>query len=191
VPFGLVLLTTSVAAFGIRPWLDFVLWTVPFHARLIGDFHIEAMPTIVSVYAAAGMLGAPVWLAQLIQYTFSAIVLWRAIALLRREGPNALTITIVLLSALMALPYVNSYDLAIAAPALSVALLQDRDGSPLLPLVSAVILWLIPAFALPLGLAGLPIAPLCVAGILGFAILRTGSFRQAGFSASPIPRTVP
>ena len=181
IPAGILLLSASLAVFGLKPWTDFITWTIPFHARLIGDFHIEAMPTIVSVYAAAGMLGAPAWLAQAIQYAFSALVLWRAIVGLRRGGPTAETLTLVLLAALMALPYINSYDLAIVAPALTPALLGRPPGRPFLPLSPALILWVVPVFALPFGLLGLPIAPLCVAGVLGLALLRAERAKGAGF----------
>ena len=35
VPAGLALAALSVAAFGIKPWVNFVEWTVPFHADLL------------------------------------------------------------------------------------------------------------------------------------------------------------
>lgn len=191
VPFGVALLALSLAAFGTQPWIDFVQWTIPFHARLIGGFHIEAMPTIVSVYTAAGMLGAPVWLAQALQYVFAAVVLVSAIARLRRHGPDAPTLAVVLLAVLLVLPYVNSYDLAIVMPALAAALWRSRPEKPFLPCSRAVILWLIPAFALPLGLAGWPLAPLCVAGVLGALIFQSGPFGRMP-SLTPVkPRTIP
>jgi len=92
---------------------------------------------------------------------------------------------------LLALPYVNSYDLAIAMPALAATLWRSRPGKPFLPLGGAVILWLIPAFALPLGLSGWPLAPLCVAGVLAVLIFQSAPFGRM-LSLTPVkPRTIP
>jgi hypothetical protein len=193
VPAGAVLLAASVAAFGLQPWINYITWTAPFHARLISEFHIEALRTVISLYAGLAMLGVPLWLAQVVQYVFGALVFWRAIVLLRRDGsgngPNAETLTLVLLAGLLALPYVNSYDLAIAAPALTVALLRDDAGKPFLPFIPASVLWLAPMFALPFGLLALPIMPLCISGVLVLALVRAGLPQNARFRLPAVDPT--
>ena len=193
IPAGLVLLAASVAAFGLQPWINYVTWTAPFHARMISEFHIEALRTVISLYAGLAMLGVPLWLAQAGQYAFGALVLWHAIVALRRGGsgggPDAETLVWVLLAGLLALPYVNSYDLAIAAPALTVALLREGAGKPFLPLIPATILWLAPVFALPFGLLALPIVPLCIAGVLILALVQAERSRGGWFGRAAIGPT--
>jgi len=80
----------------------------------------------------------------------------KAVQLLNRRGGEAHTIALAMLAALAALPYVNSYDLAIAAPALTLALFDDRRDAPLLRGWPGAALWLVPAFSIPFGLLKLP-----------------------------------
>ena len=183
VPATLSIVALSVAAFGIEPWRNFVTWIVPFHARLVADFSIEGLRTVISVYAGARLSGLPGLPAQLLQYAFSLVVLARAVILFRRQGANARTVTLAVLAGLAALPYFNSYDLAIAAPALTLALF-DREEAPLLPFVPAVVLWLLPIFSIPVGLLEIPAIPLLFNAVLLLALFGS-AWRSAGLVGSP------
>ena len=178
VPAALAIVALSVVAFGIEPWRNFVTWVVPFHARLIADFSIEGMRTVISVYGGARLFGLPGVPAQLLQYAFSLLVLARAVVLFRRQGADARTAALALLAGLAALPYFNSYDLAIAAPALTLALF-GRTGAPLLPFIPAVLLWLLPIFSIPVGLLEIPAIPLVFNAVLLLALFSL-AWRPAG-----------
>jgi alpha-1,2-mannosyltransferase len=186
VPPALGLVALSMLAFGIKPWVNFFEWTVPFHAQLISSYLPEGLRNMISVYAGARMAGLPGWLAQLVQYAFSLVVMVKAALLLRRHDPHdvdAGAMALCLLAALAALPYFNSYDLAIVAPALAVALLEQRpaDRAPFMLPVPAALLWLAPALALPLAVLALPIVPAIVA-----AVLLLGLFGRRGNAIRPV-----
>jgi alpha-1,2-mannosyltransferase len=179
-----LLLALSIAAFGLQPWINYVAWTLPFHAALLSDFKIEMLRTAISVYAGARMAGLPGWVAYAAQYAFGAVVFWKAAVQYRRDGANARTIALAILAALAALPYYNAYDLAIAAPAVTVALL-GYSATPLLASAPAALLWLAPVFALPFGVMALPITPLLVAVPLLLALFSSPQTRRQ-LAANPI-----
>ena len=187
VPATLVLLAVSAVAFDVQPWIDFLSWTVPLHSRLLSEFHIEALRTAISLYAGLRMIGVPGAPAMAAQFAFAALVLLRAVMLVRRRGFDASTVVLALMAALIALPYFNGYDLAIAAPALCVALFQDRPphGSPVMGLMPAMLLWLAPVFALPFGLLEIPAVPFAVAGAFVWALFIYGDRREGRLSAAP------
>lgn len=187
-PITVGLVGISVGAFGLKPWVNFVEWTLPFHAQAIASYAHEALKTTASVYAATRLAGVPAWAAFATQYAFSAVVLVGAALLVRRQGMTPRTVATALFAALAALPYFQNYDLAIVVPALTVALL---DRSPpghraYMPLVPAGLLWLAPAFALPFGMLALPVVPVIVAGTLLAVLWREGADARIA-SASPVP----
>jgi alpha-1,2-mannosyltransferase len=182
VPATVLLVSLSILAFGYEPWQNFITWTVPFHARLIATFAIDGMRTVISAYAAARLFGVPAGLAQLMQHAFSIAVLIQAILLVRRQGADVRTVALTVLTALAALPYVNAYDLAIAAPALTVALFAARaEDAPLLPFVPATLIWLAPIFSIPFGLLEWPAVALVFNAVLLLALFGpAGRLRTAG-----------
>jgi hypothetical protein len=191
-PATLVLVAASVLAFGIRPWVNFVTLTVPFHAQLVSGSRVGALGMVISVYAGLLLADLPGWLAQIAQCAFSIVVMAKAALLLNQRGPEPRTIALALLAALAALPYVNSYDLAIAVPALTLALFDERRDQPFLPGWAAALLWLLPAFSIPFGLMRIPLAQPVFAVVLIFALFRPSASPHRASSASagsPAPYT--
>jgi hypothetical protein len=179
IPAGLTIVGLSVAAFGLPVWLSYVSETLPFHARLLADFNVQMLWTVISAYAGLRLSGAPGWLAQIVQYAFTAVVLLRAAQLLRREGANPYTMAAGLLAALAALPYVNGYDLAVVAPALTLALFADRNRPPLLAGLAAALLWVLPPLGIPLGWLESPLPAAVFAGTLLLALFRRDVWKTA------------
>jgi hypothetical protein len=162
----------SVLAFGIEPWVGFFEWTLPFHARLLTHFQLGAFRTAMSIYTTARMVGLGDGAAKLLQLCFALPVLAATVYLFRRRGADAQTVTLILLDVLLILPYFQYYDLAIAAPALTVALFAPSDGDrTFLSAAPASALWLAPPFALPAGQVALPIVPVVVAIVLVVALV--------------------
>jgi alpha-1,2-mannosyltransferase len=176
VPFTTALVGISVLAFGVRPWIDFFQWTMPFHARLISEFVLSALLTTIPPYAGARMVGLPVWAAQGIQGLFGIAVVGAAAFLLIKRGPGPRTIALSLLALILALPYSNAYDLAAVAAPLTVAMFAERagDGRLFLPLAAALPLWVLPPFAFHLNAARWPVLPVVFAATLLFALVREG-----------------
>jgi alpha-1,2-mannosyltransferase len=171
VPATAGLVSLSVLAFGIKPWLNFFDWTVPFHARMFANLSVNAF-WMMSVYTAAVIGGLPRWTAWAFQLAFSIVVMGTAIFLFIRKGKNPRTVALGLFAAVAALPYSAIYDLAIVMPALTVALFAEQSGEdrPLLSQGLAAALWLAPSFAIALGLVGLPIVPAIIAATLLVAL---------------------
>ncbi len=166
------LIGLSAAAFGVEPWVGYFEWTLPFHAQLLSNFQVGAFRTAMSIYTTARMEGLGDGAAKVLWLAFAGPVLAATVFLLVRRGPGPCTVTLALFAALMILPYFQHYDLAIVAPALTVALFapggQER---PLLSLAPAGALWVAPPFAFPFGQLGLPIVPVVVAVVLVVALV--------------------
>jgi alpha-1,2-mannosyltransferase len=171
-PATACLIGLSLVAFGVNPWINFVEWTVPFHAQTITDYAREAHKMRASVYAGARVAGLPAWAAYGLQYAFSIVVLAGSALLMVRQGLTPRTLALALFAVLAALPYFQNYDLAIITPALTVALFADQPGQnrPFLPIVPASLLWIAPTVGLSFGMLGVPAVPVVVAGSLIWAL---------------------
>lgn len=174
VPITLGLVAISIITFGLKPWIDFVTFTVPYHAALIADFVHSQLKSIISIYAGGRMIGLPGWAAEAIQWGFSFIFLAGAVIIYQRRGPEPRSIAVVLLTAIMALPYANGYDLALAAPALTLALFAERPRAErmFLPFIPALLLWTLPVFASFFGVLSWPVLPAVLTAILLVAMAR-------------------
>lgn len=155
----------SVLAFGTTPWLNFFAWTLPLHARILADFQPAAYQTAIAVYTTVRMMGLGHGAAWALQLAYGLPLLVAAALVFRRHGADARTIALGLLAVILLLPYSAVHDLAIVAPALTVALFAEPAGTqpPLLGLGAANALWLAPAVAIPLGQLGLPLVAVVVA----------------------------
>lgn len=171
-PAGVAVIGLSVFAFGVQPWVNFVAWTIPFQNQVMANIPAKAF-WMMSVYTTACMVGLPQWAAWALQIPYSAAVMAGAAWLLVRHGRTPATVALALFAIILALPYSAIYDLALAAPALTVALFAERAGATDPPLAGgpAVALWLAPAFAIPFGLMALPIVPAIIATMLLVAVL--------------------
>ena len=171
VPGAAAIAGLSALLFGLSPWRDFFAVTVPFHVWLIEDFILDHLRTMLSLYAAARLAGLSFVAAQAIQMSFGLAVVAGAVLLTWRDGLNPRTLSLLLLAGIAALAYFQHYDLAIVAPALSVALFgdtrgEDHDARPLLSFIPATLLWLAPPLAIPFGIYHWPIINIVVAGVL-------------------------
>jgi hypothetical protein len=174
IPATLALVAISVITFGPKPWIDFVTWTVPYHAGLLSDFVLSQLKSTISIYAGARMLGLPGWLAQIIQWVASFAMLAGAVMVYGRRGAEPRSIAIALSMVVLAQPYANAYDLALAAPALTLALFAEsqRDEQLFLPFIPALLFWTTPALASIFGAASWPVLPILLTTILLLAIAR-------------------
>jgi alpha-1,2-mannosyltransferase len=106
------LVLTSVAAFGIEPWLAFLN-----HALAESDVFSTGridLGGVVTPFAAMRLLGAPRWLAGTVQLAagcIAAVIVWRT---WRRPGPAGARNATLLAATLLAAPVLLLYDLVIA-----------------------------------------------------------------------------
>jgi hypothetical protein len=168
VPPTLALVGLSVAAFGLEPWVNFLEQTAPLHSRMFTEFYYGLLMSVVSVYCGARLMGLSGLAANGLQGVFSLAVLAKSVRLFGRRGPDACAIATVLFAVIAALPYFNCYDLAIFAPAMTVALFDParRDDLPFLTLPAVLLLWLAPVYAVPFGMQGWPVIQPILAALL-------------------------
>jgi len=167
-PVTLGLVGLSLAMFGLKPWVNFLEWTLPFQTQLVTHYAPEVLKRTASLYAAASLLGLPEWIGYGLHFGVAAVVLIGSATLLRRVGATPRIVALALLSVLIALPYLHNYDLAVAGPAVAVALFAGKPGEsrPFLSIVPATLLWLVPTFSLSFDMLAMPVTPLVVAGAL-------------------------
>jgi alpha-1,2-mannosyltransferase len=172
-PGAAAVIGVSILAFGLTPWMNFFNVSVPFHSWLIGDFVLDHLRTMLSIYGAARLGGLSFVAAQVLQVGFGLAIIAGTAMLVRRAGLNPRTLALLLLAAIAALAYFQHYDLAIVAPALSVALfgVEPANSRPFLSLLPASLLWLAPPMAIPFGLYHWPVINLVVAGVLAFGLV--------------------
>lgn len=151
--FGATIVATSLASFDFEAWRGFVGWTLPFHRRLLEEHPDLYFKHCITLFVSGrasdlGLLGI------VAQAIFSVFALGCAAAALRRHGSSPRAIAVALLACVLAPTYGSHYDLAIAAPAVAVALLgtsSDPGGAPRPSSLIRLLLWLAPAFAVILG----------------------------------------
>jgi alpha-1,2-mannosyltransferase len=188
IPATLLILGASVAAFGVKPWINFFEWTVPFHAMILSVYVHEVLRAVVSLYSAARLLGLSASVGYWVQTLYGIAVVIGAAALLRYRGVTPRTVTLALFAMLASLPYFANYDLAIMVPALTVALFSQQPGesSPFLGLVPASVLWTASLFSAALDSVSLPIISLALAGILVLGLGREAMSLRRGRGGAPV-----
>jgi hypothetical protein len=174
VPATAGLVGLSVLAFGLKPWVGFFDWTLPFHAQLLSSFQLSAFRTATSAYVVARMEGLGDVAARIVHFAYAIPFLAGAVYLYFRRGPDPRVVSLALFAVLALPPYTAIHDAAIIIPALTVALFADVDriGRPFLPLGPASALWFAPAFAIPFGQFALPIVPVVLMIVMALALVR-------------------
>ena len=159
------------ALFGMEVWIAFLESAQK--ARILLEQGLVGFDKMQSVFAAVRLLGGPVWLG----YAVHAAVALPAIAvtvwLWRRDVPFALRAAAVAPTALLITPFFLDYDLLLLA--LTVGwLVRDGLARRFLDWEVSLFLfvWLWPGLARRMGMIGVPLTPLVLAGILWLILRR-------------------
>ena len=121
------------------------------------------MPT---AFAAARSLGADPSLAALLQGPFSVLGIMAAVWLFMKDESRPGRAFVVLCATFVVSPYGFDYDMGALAVA-AASMLSAKSGAGRFGGVAMLVVALLPAFVLPLGSAGLPVASLLLAAALG------------------------
>jgi hypothetical protein len=194
-PATACLVGLSIAAFGLKPWINFVEWTMPFHAKVLSVYVHGVLRTVISLYSAARLLDFSAATGYGLQCVYGMGALMWSAALAIRRGMTPRVVALGLFAVLAALPYFSNYDLAILAPALTVSLFAHQPGEnrPFLTFLPAALLWTAPLFSPAFDALSLPIVSVGISGGLLLALYgETISCRRAGdpkgTSHSSVPR---
>ena len=170
---GLVL--ASGLAFGWTYWAAWLGHTLFDQAAMIGEtdqFFLRMMPTVTPSLLLAGLPPWAAWAGQAAFALAALAALWRR---LPDEPMRAGLATAV--ATFLVLPYAFVYDMTVVSLASALVLQQDGSGRRPLWRALALLAFLLPVIAVPLGEAGVPLGPPLVAFLL-YALL----------AAEPIPR---
>ncbi|GEP07311.1 hypothetical protein MOX02_53490 [Methylobacterium oxalidis] len=181
---GLVIL--SLALFGIEPWDGFISFTLPIQSEFLTDFRPKKIATVCSVFFTARYWGLAPDLAWALQGMASIVALAVSVAVLRRGSLDPAALCVILLGTLVALPYASNYDVVIAAPALTL-LLMDRTLAGRMPLLLAAV-WLVVPLARIMLAYHIPILSLLMLGAVLREAFRLRSARLSS-SAEHLPRS--
>src|SRR5262249_46106448 len=80
-PFAAAMIGLSVMLFGVAPWINFFRIMVPYLSWIIGDYIVDHLRIMLSLYGAARLNGLSFGAAQAVQLAF-ALVVFGATALL-------------------------------------------------------------------------------------------------------------
>jgi hypothetical protein len=158
------LIGLSASLSGIQPWVRFFRTTLPVQNLILMDGQLGMVKSTLSVFRAGQLLHLPsaaAWAAQII-----VILIAIGLPVLAfRRGLEPLRLAFVApLGVILAQPYVNGYDLALFAPALTVLLLTRTSAAR--SSYAALGVWMSPPMAVMLNLYGLPLAPLVMIAAL-------------------------
>lgn len=158
------LLLLSAALFGVDVWRGFLTVTMPEQSAILADNEAGMLHTTISVFFAATTLHVPATLAWMIQGIVTVAALVVGVLSLRRGDADVLVMLAVPLAMVVALPYANHYDLAIAAPALTILLMEHGTDSR--AGISRLLAWLVPPLAWHMAALGIPLVPAATAATL-------------------------
>lgn len=159
---GLVL--ASGLIFGWSYWASWIGETLFTQAAMIGDtgqFFLRMMPTATPSFLLAGLPPWAAWSLQAAVALVAVAALWRFMP--REPGRAGLATAC---ATFLVLPYAFVYDMTVVS--LAAFLVLERGGGGMRPFWRAVsvLAFLLPLLAVPLGEAGVPLAPALVAFLL-------------------------
>lgn len=152
----------SIAAFGFDLWRQFVTVTMPMQSAFITEFQANVIESSITPYFAARFWGLPSAAAWAIQGCVTTLALLVAVRALRQGVREPAPLLVVLLAVLMMQPYASHYDLALAAPALTLVVLARAPR----PSALASAAWLLVPLARILFIFEMPILCLIVPAAL-------------------------
>lgn len=163
------LLAVSAWAYGLQPWYDFLFGTSRMQANLINarDSFFGLMST--SPATAAFRLGAPFWLAMIVQAAFAVGGIYAVVASGLSKAPLRDYALLTSTATFVVLPYAFNYDMTV--PMIGAIAVMAAAGRPRVEWRLAFYGFIAPQFGMVLAAAGLPLMPLMIAGLL-YAQLR-------------------
>jgi len=173
----LALVGLSLALFGIDPWRLYWEHTMPLQWAFVTDMNGFYVNQMVTPYTALWSLGVPSGIALKIQGVIALAVAIAVLAVLRSAASWPLKCAVTAFGAVLAVPYVLAYDLAIPLAALVWHLRTDRPRATPCGMALAGTLWALPfALTIMLQLDGIPLTPVVL--VAGFAWLARTALRS-------------
>ncbi|MCY4097186.1 MAG: glycosyltransferase family 87 protein [Rhodospirillales bacterium] len=168
----------SALAFGWESWRAWLVDALPHQSSLLAGFDGSIM---VSAFSGARIAGLPAWAAWLVQAPFTAVAVlatWWAFSRLRRGSISATSASsVLLLSTVVATPYLFVYDLTLVSPVVLWAMAAWRHRAEKLRDLAELALWLavwmVPALGMMIGSGVVPFVSVTLLAALLLTLWRS------------------
>ncbi len=164
------LVFVSAQFFGWGSWQAWFEITVPFQSRFVEEGTGLFTLMMPSAFMAARIIGLDAGYAYLVQAPFSLVALAATWWAFRVSGARPIAHVTLLLSTVIATPYVHNYDLTLIGPA--VMLSYGRTEGVGLEARIWLVVWVLPILVLALNPIGLPVGSLILVAALGTVLRR-------------------
>ena len=180
----LVIIAASVVMFGTQPWVNY--FTVIMHEQsvFIREMKLAYRQFFVTPYGTLRSVGLGMYAALVIQAGLSIAAIGAALAVWLRSNDLSLKVLAAGLATVIASPYLNNYDMTIVVLGLAGWMARVQSQPPELPVWLVFAIWIIPAFSVLLGAAGILITPVILAIALAAITLHAvaGAMRLPEFA---------
>jgi hypothetical protein len=165
-----IVISISLLLFGIEPWSRFIDLSIPLQTTYLEEGTGTFTMMAPSTFMGGRMLGLPI----AVDYALQAVVAVAAVVgvvwAFRRKVPLELKATVAMVAALLAPPYVFTYDMCVVAAA-QVLLAPEVAGFGRAERLIHAGVWLLPIAMIPFAQVSLPVAPILL-GLLFWTLLR-------------------
>ncbi|MEQ1649747.1 MAG: glycosyltransferase family 87 protein [Hyphomicrobiaceae bacterium] len=166
----------SILVLGLQAWTGFMLSTLPQQSSFLTNFDAGFTYFLVTPYASLRGIGLPHRFAMVMHLLVALHLLWGMFCLWRRAADTARAILAVALVTVLVTPYANLYDLTLTVlPVTALAVAADPGDDKRLK-AWLMVLWLIPAFGLPLAIMAGPFAGFILVAVTTVVLVPTLSF---------------
>jgi uncharacterized membrane protein YiaA len=166
-----VLVGLSICLFGVEPWLAYLKTVIPFQQTMLEmNPHTLFTRMILSPFMAARILGAPLSVAYSITAATTLGAVVAVVYAFKRCPLIELRNAILLTASFLASPYIFFYDMPILNAGIVGTVAAAGPSLKARSLLLLMAAYCLPLAVFPLNKAGIPIAPLIVAGLLGMQL---------------------
>lgn len=175
--FTTALVGVSLVWFGVEPWRAYIDAVIPYQQHVMTHWRGEFLYMMPGVFGAARSLGAQPAMAFDVQLVVSLVTAAALIALLLRQRDPLERAGAVFIGNFLVSPYAFNYDMGAMSVVAACLALRASESQRGLAMGIFGVLAVLPAAVSPLGMQGLPVTPLLLAG--GLVVLWMEARRPA------------
>jgi hypothetical protein len=157
----------SALMYGADVWWQFFQSTLPYQMRFMATGEGPFQWMMPSWFMAGRIIGLPLWLSQTAQAAAALAAGVLVYRVFRRPGNWRMQVSLLFVATLVASPQGFNYDMGLVSVALiCLVWAASENGWRRGELAIITACWVLPLIVMPLNAAGVPVAPLLLAGLL-------------------------
>jgi hypothetical protein len=186
----LLLVTAAAFVFGPDVWTAYIDDAMPVQSRVFLREFENFMTHMPTVFMNARVAGLPLPAAVALQIGFSLLAIAAVTWTFWRRRDADLSNALLVSATFLVTPYAFNYDMVVFGWV--IIRLMDRSDNTMLDYALMLAVWALPFLTVVLGIAGIPLSFLPVAGMTWRLLWRLGQKEKfsAGFEANPADRCV-